>query len=211
MSAPEAVRFWSSRAGVGHVDAVWITHPHADHLHGIDDLRVFTVRSRSVLPTHVSRDHAAEIRRRFPYIFHEEEPLPGTSRPRIELLPFDGDDPVTVLGEALRPLPVPHGRMTVYGFRAGDLGYVTDAKALPAPVLDRLQGVRTLVLNALWWGNPHPTHLNVEEAVEVAERVGADRTFLIHLTHRVGHADLESRLPATIRPAYDGLTLEVGP
>ena len=88
---------------------------------------------------------------------------------------------------------------------------MTDAKTLTGPVREHLDGVHTLVLNALWWGNPHPTHFNVEEAVEAAVAVGADRTYLIHLTHRVGHADLEARLPPDIRPAYDGLTLEVGP
>jgi len=208
-ASPE-LRIQLVKAGVSRVNAVWITHPHADHIHGVDDLRIFTARFGGVLPTHVAREHAPAIRRRFPYIFDSEEPVPGTSRPRIELIPFDAGGPVTILGAELHPLALPHGPMTVYGFRVGELGYVTDAKALPEPVMERLKGVRTLVLNALWWGSPHPTHFNVEEAIEAAERVGAERTYLIHLTHRVGHADLEARLPDFIRPAFDGLTLEVG-
>jgi phosphoribosyl 1,2-cyclic phosphate phosphodiesterase len=211
VDAPPELRLQLVRAGVDRVNAVWITHPHADHLHGIDDLRIFTTRFGGVLSTHVAREHAPVIRRRFSYIFNDEPPIPGTSRPRIELLPFDEGQPVSILGAEVHPLAVPHGSMTVYGLRVGDLGYITDAKALPPPVLERLRGVRTLVLNALWWGDPHPTHFNVEEAIEAAERVGAERTYLIHLTHRVGHADLEARLPASVRPAFDGLSLEVGP
>jgi phosphoribosyl 1,2-cyclic phosphate phosphodiesterase len=210
VDAPPELRIELVRAGVGRVDAVWITHPHADHIHGIDDLRVFTTRQDTVLPTHVAAEHAPEIRRRFSYIFQSEAPPPGTTRPRIELLPFTAGEPVSILGAVLQPLAVPHGPMTAYGFRVGSLGYVTDAKSLPQATYERLRGVRTLVLNALWWGNPHPTHFNVEEAVEAAQRVGAERTYLIHLTHRVGHADLEARLPPNIRPAYDGLTLELG-
>ncbi|MEJ2541716.1 MAG: MBL fold metallo-hydrolase [Gemmatimonadota bacterium] len=208
VDAPPELRLQLLRAEVDAVDAVWITHPHADHLHGIDDLRVFTARSGRVLPTHIAREHAAEVRRRFSYIFSGDQPAPGTTRPRLQLLPFDPGSPVPLLGAELQPLAVPHGPMTTHGFRVGGLGYVTDAKRLPEPVLERLRGVDTLVLNALWWGNPHPTHFNVEEAVAAAEEVGAERTFLVHLTHRVRHAELEDRLPPHIRPAYDGLTLE---
>ena len=84
-----------------------------------------------------------------------------------------------------------------------------DAKSLPADVVDQLRGVRVLVLNALWFGNPHPTHFNVEEAIRAAEAVGAERTFLTHLTHRVSHAELLARLPRGVQPAYDGLTIEI--
>ena len=98
---------------------------------------------------------------------------------------------------------------TVFGFRAGSLGYVTDGKTLPPATLAALRGVRTLVLNALWWGDPHPTHFNVEEAVAAARSVGAERTFLVHMTHRVTHRDLLDRLPEGVEPAYDGLAVEL--
>jgi len=211
VDAPPELRLQLLRAGVDRVDAVWLTHPHADHVHGIDDLRVFTTRHRTVLPAYLAREHEPEVRRRFEYIFSDRVPPPGTTKPRIELLPFDPEGPVEVLGEQLRPLELPHGPMTTWGFRVGGLGYITDAKRLTHAVRDRLEGVDTLVLNALWWGNPHPTHFNVEEAVAAAERVGARRTYLVHLTHRVLHRDLEARLPSGVFPAYDGLTLEVRP
>jgi phosphoribosyl 1,2-cyclic phosphate phosphodiesterase len=210
VDAPPELRLQLLRERVDRVDAVWFTHTHADHVHGLDDLRVFSVRSSRSLPAHVSVTHAAELARRFPYVFDPSIRVPwGTTKPRVELRTFGGEDEVDVLGERFRPLPVPHGPMTVYGFRVGALGYVTDAKCLPPAVVEMLRGVRVLVLNALWWGHPHPTHFNVEEAIEAARTVGADRTYLVHLTHRLRHADLEARLPADVRPAWDGLSLEI--
>ena len=113
-----------------------------------------------------------------------------------------------MLGTSIVPLPVPHGPLTVYGLRVGGLGYVTDAKLLPPQVVSALEGVEVLVLNALWFGRPHPTHFNVEEAVETAQRIGAERTYLTHLTHRVRHEELLERLPSGIAPAYDGLEVD---
>ena len=107
------------------------------------------------------------------------------------------------------PIAVPHGDTQSFGFRVGDLGYVTDAKMLPRSAIDALEGVRVLVLNALWFGRPHPTHLTVEEAVEAAQRIRADRTYLTHLSHRVRHAALLEALPPGIEPAYDGLLIEI--
>jgi phosphoribosyl 1,2-cyclic phosphate phosphodiesterase len=104
------------------------------------------------------------------------------------------------------PLPVPHGDLTVFGYRIGPFGYVTDAKDVPPAVIERLRGVRILVLNALF-ERPHPTHLSFGEAIAVAEAVGADRTLLTHLTHRQSHAALAARLPAGVEPACDGLVL----
>jgi phosphoribosyl 1,2-cyclic phosphate phosphodiesterase len=197
------------REGVDRVDAVWLTHPHADHLHGFDDLRVFTTRLRMTLPAHVSGEHAPELRERFPYIFSDFQPPAGTTKPMIRLEEFTAGEPVEILGATLTPLALPHGPMTAFGFRVGTLGYVTDAKRLTPETLRALEGVETLVLNALWWGNPHPTHFNVEEAVDAARAVGARNTWLVHLTHRLEHTALESALPPGIRPAHDGLSLSL--
>lgn len=210
VDTPPELRLQLLAAGVDRVDAVWYTHDHADHVHGIDDLRVFTIRRDDDLPVYVARKHADGLRRRFSYIFDPKvRPPRGTTKPEVRIHSFQGDEPLEILGSTLRPLPVPHGPTTVYGFRLGPLGYVTDAKRLPPTVVEALRGVRVLVLNSLWFGRPHPTHFNVEEAVAAAGEVGAERTFLTHLTHRVRHDELEERLPPDVRPAHDGLAVEI--
>jgi phosphoribosyl 1,2-cyclic phosphate phosphodiesterase len=192
------------------VHALWLTHAHADHVHGIDDLRVFTGHGRPSLPAYVPEEYLAELHGRFPYIFDASIRVPeGTTKPEIGLIPLRRGQPVEILGATFQPLAVPHGDVPVYGFRVGGLGYVTDGKLLPPDVLEALQGVDVMVINALWYGSPHPTHFNVEEAVEAARAVGARRTYLIHMTHRLLHAELLERLPERIEPAYDGLTVEI--
>ena len=209
VDTPPELRLQLIGARVERVDAVWITHPHADHLHGVDDLRIFTTRLRMRIPTYVSAEHQEEIRGRFPYIFNDFVPPPGTTKPLIHLEAFQAGEPLEILGDEFTAVALPHGPMTTYGFRVGRLGYVTDAKELTPQALELLAGVDTLVLNALWWGNPHPTHFNVEEALEAARAVGARRTYLVHLTHRLRHSELEAALPRGVAPAYDGLTVEI--
>ncbi len=210
IDTPPELRLQLLRAGVDRVDAVWYTHCHADHTHGVDDLRIFSVRSRRPLPVYAAADCARTLAQRFDYVFDPEmRPLEGTTKPEARLEELRPFEPVEVAGFRMLPLPVPHGHAEVLGFRVGDLGYITDAKRLPDRTRSALDGVRVLVLNALWFGDPHPTHFNVEEAVAVAEEIGAERTYLTHLTHRVGHAALEQRLPPGVHAAYDGLVVEI--
>ncbi len=210
IDTPPELRLQLLRARVERVDAVWFTHVHADHLHGIDDLRIFSLRSRRSMPAYCSDASRTVLERRFDYVFNPTtEPEAGTCRPEVRLRTLRPGHPEAVAGRRFLPLAVPHGRQQVFGFRVGRLGYITDAKILPPETLVGLRGVQTLVLNALWWGNPHPNHFNVEEAVAAAETVGAERTFLVHLSHRVGHEDLVRRLPVGVAPAYDGLTIEI--
>ncbi len=210
VDTPPELRLQLVAAGVASVDAVWYTHCHADHVHGVDDLRVFSERSRRVLPVWAGEACAATLLDRFRYVFDSGmRPLEGTSKPEGALHVFRAYEPVEVAGFEMLPLPVPHGQEEVFGFRTGALGYITDAKLLPARTEAALVGVRVLVLNALWWGHPHPTHFSVEEACAAAERVGAERTYLTHLSHRAGHAELEARLPPGVFAAYDGLEVEV--
>ncbi len=210
VDAPPELRLQLVREGVEHVDALWLTHLHADHIHGADDLRVFRFRSRADMPVHCPEGSHFELLRRFPYVFDEEvHAPPGSTLPQFRLHGFRAFQPVEILGREFLPVPVPHGPTTVYGFRVGGLGYITDGKSLPPRTMEALKGVRVLVLNALWWGNPHPTHFNVEEAVEASRAVGAQRTFLTHLTHEVRHGELLSSLPPGVEPAYDGLTVEI--
>ena len=210
VDAPPELRLQLVRAGIDHIDAVWITHLHADHVHGADDLRIFRFRAETDMPVHCPEGSHHELLRRFPYIFDEAiHPPPGGTLPQFRLHGYKAFEPQEILGRVFLPIPVPHGPTTVFGFRVGSLGYVTDAKSLPPRALDALRGVRVLVLNALWWGNPHPTHFNVEEALEAAAAVGAERTFLTHMTHEVGHQELLDSLPPGVEPAYDGLTVDI--
>jgi phosphoribosyl 1,2-cyclic phosphate phosphodiesterase len=209
VDAPPELRLQLLDAAVQRLDAVWLTHPHADHLHGLDDLRIFTVRSGRDLPLHLARAHVADVQTRFAYVFDGVDAPVGTSKPRLRLEPFDDGGEIDLPIGRVRPVAVPHGDMAVFGLRVGSLGYVTDGKRLPEEALEALVGVETLVLSALWWGDPHPTHFNIEEAIAAARTVGARRTYLTHLTHRVGHADLERRLPPDVRPAYDGLAVDL--
>ena len=210
VDTPPELRQQLVEAGVRRLDAVFLSHTHADHVHGIDDLRIFTLRSERPLPLHVAEEYAGELADRFGYIFGEERrPSPGTSVPELEMVPFGDREPVEAAGLDLTPVAFPHGAFRSYGFRSGPLAVVVDAKGMPDGAVELLEGVEVLVINALWFGNPHPSHFNVEEAVEVAERLDAGRTYLTHLTHRLDHEELASRLPASVRPAHDGLEVEV--
>jgi phosphoribosyl 1,2-cyclic phosphate phosphodiesterase len=209
VDTPPELRLQLVAAGVARVDAVWYTHVHADHIHGIDDLRVFTVRGGD-LPAYLGHEYHGMLSRHFRYIFDEaHEPDHDGARPKILLHAIRPGEPVEIVGRQFLPVEVPHGPVRVYGFRVGRLGYVTDGKSLPAESVEALRGVDVLVLNALWFGRPHPSHFNVEEAVAAAREVGAGTTYLTHLTHRVTHAELCRRLPEGIEPAYDGLTIEI--
>lgn len=209
IDTPPDLRTQLLAAGVTRLDAVWFTHGHADHTHGIDDLRAFCDRLERRLPAYADRTCAAFLRRKFDYIFDESYQPMGGPKVNLHLETFAAGVSVRIAGFELTPIPLPHGDVTVFGFRTGDLGYVTDAKELTPEVRTMLTGVRVLVLNALWFGRSHPTHFNVEEAIEAARAVGAEQTYLTHLTHRVSHAELLERLPTGVQPAYDGLEIEV--
>jgi phosphoribosyl 1,2-cyclic phosphate phosphodiesterase len=175
-------------------------------VHGIDDLRAMSARGGAV-PIYGTADTLARLAARFTYIFDRGVVPPrGTAKPELVPQPLTPWEPVTVAGFPVVPLPVPHGDLEVIAYRIGPVGYVTDAKAVPPAAIARLAGVEVLVLNALF-ERPHPTHLSIPEAIEVAQAIGAGRTLLTHLTHRTSHAALAARLPAGIEPAYDGLTV----
>ncbi len=210
IDTPPELRLQLVAAGVGSVDGVLFTHAHADHVHGIDDLRAISMRQRGRLEIFGSAETLAEIARRFGYIFDETPAQPGTSKPELTARPLDADRETEIAGMAVLPLALPHGDRTVFGYRMGALAYLTDAKAIPEMVRARLTGLDVLVLNALL-PRPHPLHLSIPEAVDAAARIGARRTFLTHLTHDTPHAELAARLPAGIAPAYDGLVIDVGP
>ena len=209
IDTPPELRGQLIAAGIDRVDAVLYTHDHADHVHGIDDLRAVTVRRNAALPIYGPADTLARLAQRFPYIFDDTiRPLPGTSKPEGQAHPLTPGTPVTIGDVEVLPLVVPHGAVTVFAYRVGPVAYVTDAKSLSPDVIERLRGVRVLVLNALF-RTEHPTHLSIPEAIRAAGAIGAERTYLTHLTHDNFHADLEAELPRGISPAFDGLTVRI--
>jgi len=209
VDTPPEVRLELLAAGTSRIDAVLFTHEHADHVAGIDDLRIFSVRQRTAIPLFANAATAAFLKASYRYIFDETmTPVPGTSKPRLSLEVIMPDRPFRAAGIDVLPLGFQHGITEVLGFRIGTVAYVTDVKAVPDRAREALRGLEVLVLNALWWRH-HPTHQSIPEAIEAAAAIGAKRTILTHLTHETGHAALAAALPPGIEPGYDGMTLEI--
>jgi phosphoribosyl 1,2-cyclic phosphate phosphodiesterase len=211
IDTPPELRLQLVAAGVDHVDAVLFTHGHADHVHGIDDLRALSVRlgGGAMLPAYGSRDTMAELATKFPYIFDASIVVPiGTSKPELAAHVLAAAAPTAIAGVPVLPLALPHGAQAVYGYRVGAVAYLTDVKSVPDDAVRALAGLEVLVLSALL-SRPHPLHLSISEAVETAQRIGARRTYFTHLTHEFTHQALAAMLPAGIEPAYDGLVIDV--
>ena len=205
VDTPTDLREQALRFGLPRVDAVLFTHPHADHVFGLDDVRIFNFRQKGAIPCYGSQATLRAIRRNFAYVF--EETQEGGGKPQLDLREVRA--PFQVLGLEVVPVPVWHGGMEVFGYRIGDFAYVTDCKVIPEASFELLAGVETLILDALRY-RPHSTHFSIGEAVEAAARIGASRTLLTHLAHEVDHSALEVDLPAGVEIGYDGLVLEVG-
>jgi len=209
IDTPPELRLQLVAAAVDHVDAVLFTHAHADHVHGIDDLRALSVRQGAMLPAYGSRATMAELTAKFPYIFDPAIVVPvGTSKPELAAHVLEPGKTASIAGVAVLPVSLPHGDHEVFGYRIGPVAYLTDVKVIPESAIDALRDLEVLVLNALL-SRPHPLHLSVPEAVAAAQRVGARRTFFTHLTHENTHAALAAKLPAGIAPAYDGLVIDL--
>jgi phosphoribosyl 1,2-cyclic phosphate phosphodiesterase len=195
------------RADIQRVDAVLMTHTHADHVFGLDELRVYSNRTGKRMPVYGSAHSVETIQRLFPYACTDKPEWPGL--PSFELNTVQPNQPFEVSGVAVRPLPLLHGRMIVFGFLFGhDLAYVTDCKVVPAEAIEAIRGVPVLVLDALRY-REHPGHLSIEEACGVAQQVGAKLTLFTHLCHEVEHEGVEKGLPPRVRVAYDEMQIEV--
>ena len=209
IDTPPELRLQLLAARPPTIDAVLYTHEHADHIAAIDDLRIYSVKAGRPVTVHGPAETLDRLRSSYRYIFDDSvRPPAGTSKPRLTLVPLEAGVEVTIAGLPVLPLAFPHGDLRVFGYRIGPVAYVTDVKRVEPAAIERLRGVEVLGLSALWW-RPHPTHQTIDEAIAAARAIGADRTYLTHLTHETGHADLLARLPAGIEPAWDGLTVEV--
>ena len=190
--------------GVRHLDAVLLTHSHADHIGGIDDLRPFTMRDGRSLPIYGDSHTLARVRHQFDYAF---DPAPSLStRPKLELHLLDG--PFHVGALPVTPFDVCHGPQTITGYRFGSLAYITDGKTLPPESMEQLRGLEVLIINALRYAD-HPLHFTVDEALQVVEQLAPRQAYFVHITHDLDHATTNAALPPHAQLAYDGQVIEL--
>lgn len=205
VDTPTELRLQCLEFGLERVDGVLFTHAHADHIFGLDDLRIFNFRQRQDIPCYGSRATLEALARTFAYVF--EDGQRGGGKPRLELVPIDGL--FEAAGVEILPVPVLHGELEITAFRIGDFAYVTDCSEIPPTSRDLLAGVDVLILGALRY-HRHPTHFTLVEAIEAARDLGARRTIFTHLAHEVDYTRPEIALPAGMELGYDGLVLELG-
>ena len=192
------------RAGISTIDSVLITHDHADHLHGLDDLRAFSLFKRKTLPVWANKATLDLIRSRFGYIWTAEQK--GGGLPDLKLCEVRGA--FRAAGMEITPLPIMHGHMEILGYRIGDLAYMTDISAVPESTYPLLENLTTMVVSTVRH-RPHPTHLNISGVKKLHKRVRPGQTILTHLTHWFTHRELLMELPIDITPAYDGMKVEI--
>ncbi len=192
--------------GLSNVHAVLLTHEHNDHILGLDDIRPINFLYRREIPVYGAARSLLDMHRRFIYAFDPDYHYPG--KPRVSSI-IIGDDPFNIGTLEIIPIPVDHGDMAIYGFRIGNLAYVTDAKTIPEKSKALLKGLDVLILNALRF-EPHLTHLNIEEAISIINELKPGKCYLTHISHDTGlHAEIDKILPEGIRLGYDGLKIKI--
>lgn len=206
IDTPPELRLQLVREGVGVVHSVLFTHEHADHIFGLDDLRLFPFVLGAPVPLYCEPLVEERLRLSFDYAFNNPTTTHPGATPQLEFRRV-GLDPVTILGAEIRPLRLEHGpRFRVLGFRIGNIAYCTDTNFIPTESYQVLEGVEYLILDALRY-EPHPTHFHVDAALAAIELIGPSRAYLTHLSHELEYHSMLAKLPDGVELAYDGLSL----
>ncbi len=192
------------REKITHLDAVFYTHTHADHILGIDDLRPLTfLHKPGKMPLYAMPRDCDFLRKMFRYIFEPEYKFGGL--PLVDLYPIVG--PVELFGARFEPLTVIHGETPILGFRFGSAAYLTDHSQVPEETLEKLRDLDILFLDALRYKS-HPTHSTVEQSLKIVDAVKPKRAFFTHICHDLPHDATNAALPPAVRLAFDGMKLE---
>lgn len=194
------------RERVTALDAVLFTHAHKDHTAGMDDIRSFNFLQKKDMPVYATKDVQDQLKQEFAYIFAEKK-YPGI--PQVKLNTIESNKPFEMNGLIINPIEVLHHKLPVLGFRIGDFTYITDANFIAEEEKNKIKGSKILVLNALQ-KQPHISHFTLNEAIELAQEIGAEKTYFTHISHRLGlHKDISEELPENIELAWDGLTVSI--
>lgn len=198
-------RYQILRERIRHLDAVLFTHEHKDHTAGLDDVRSFNFLQKSDMPAYGRKSVLEQLQKEFSYIFSEEK-YPGV--PRVELNEIT-NAPFTIGETIITPIEILHYKLPVFGFRIKDFTYITDAKQITPREIEKIKGSKVLVLNALQ-KSEHISHLTLDEAINLAGKTGAEKTYLTHISHKMGkHYHVEKELPDHVDLAFDGLRVEL--
>jgi len=192
------------RENIRHVDAVFYTHGHADHILGMDDLRPLSFRHSGGLDLYADDTTSDILERVFNYTFNEGSKYP--TRARVTIRRLNDHDTADIAGIPFQRVPLLHGTLLVGGFRFGSAAYLTDMSSVPDSSLPLLESLDVLIIDALR-PQPHPSHANIEQALGWVERIHPRRAFFTHMSHEVEHSETENGLPPHIRLAYDGLRI----
>ncbi|WP_437223462.1 MBL fold metallo-hydrolase [Planctomicrobium sp. SH661] len=193
------------RTRVKTISGVVYTHAHADHIMGLDDLRIFCFRQKQSIPLFCEERVELALRKTFAYVFEEGETL--HSRPQLNFRRIS-EEPFELCGLPVQPIRLMHGHLPVFGYRIRDVAFCTDVSEIPESSWKHLENLRVLILGAIR-DEPHPTHFTVGQALEVVDRCGPLQTYLTHISHSLPHEATNARLPKHVQLAHDGLTISL--